>query len=148
MSLFRDDAWRPCSARRARASATPAPVGGPLASGVAAVVIAVAVAYLTGLSAPAVAAIAFVVGVGAAVAARRTLVSLVAGAGMRLARPYHPGEPVRLYVPSLRSVVDAEVVRVGPANTTLMVAGDGGGLVVVANSRMLRAGPEETSMQA
>lgn len=74
----------------------------------------------------------------AAVATRHTLGALVAGAGTRVARPYGPGERIRLHVPSLGEVVDAEVVRVGLANTTLMTSG---GLVVVPNNRMLRTGP-------
>jgi hypothetical protein len=139
MSLLRDDAWRPCAARRARASSTPARVGVPLGASIAAVVLSIAVTNLAGLSGAMVAIVAGAVAVGAGVAARRTLGSLAAGAGLLLARPYYPGERVRLYVPSLRSVVDAEIVRVGPANTTLMTSG---GLVVVPNGRMLRGDPE------
>ena len=80
-----------------------------------------------------------VIGVVVAVAARRTVSSLVAGAGLRLVRPYVPGEHVRVFVPALRSVQDAEIVRVGPANTTLMTRD---GLVLVPNALMLRGAPE------
>lgn len=139
MSLLRDDARRTCSARRARASSTPAPVSVPLGASTAAVILSVAATHLVGLSAPVVAVIAVAVGLAAAIAAHRTLGSLAAGAGLLLVRPYHPGERVRLYVPSLHSVAEAEVVRVGPANTTLMTSD---GLVVVPNSRMLRGDPE------
>lgn len=103
-------------------------------------ILAIAGAVLIGLSAPAVVAIAITVALAAALAAHRTVSSLAAGAGMRLARPYGPGEQVHLYVPALHSVADAEIVRVGPANTTLLTRR---GLVVVPNSRMLRTGPEQ-----
>lgn len=101
--------------------------------------VAVVVARLIGLPTAATTSIAIAVAVVAALVAHRTVGSLVAGAGMRLARPYCPGEQVRVYVPALRSVVDAEIVRVGPANTTLMTSG---GLTVVPNSTMLRVAPE------
>ena len=142
MSLIRDDARRHYADRRARASASPAPVLGPLASATAAVLLAVGVAVLVGLSDELVTLVAVAVTLVAAVVSRRTVESLVAGAGMRLARPYCPGEQVRLFVPTLQSVVDAEIVRVGPANTTLMVSG---GLLVVPNSRMLKGSPEHPS---
>jgi hypothetical protein len=140
MSLLRDDAGRTASsARRARASSTPARVGVPLAASSAAVILSVAVTNLAGVAAPAIVGIAIVVALGAAVAARRTLGSLAAGAGLLLVRPYYRGEQVRLYVPTLDSVVDAEVVRVGPANTTLKTSHR---LVVVPNSWMLRGDPK------
>lgn len=140
MKGLRDDAWPGCAARRARASSTPAPVTVPLATSSAVLVIAIALALLVGLPAAVVTAIAVAVAVAAAGTAHRTFGSLVAGAGMRLARPYAPGEQVRLYAPALCSVVDAEVVRAGPANTTLMTSG---GLVLVANKLMLRDAPEQ-----
>jgi hypothetical protein len=148
MSLIRDDARRQCADRRARASASPTPVLGPLVSAGFAVLLSVGVTLALGLPADLVVLVAAAVTLVAAVLGRRTLASLVAGAGMRLAQPYCPGEQVRLFVPTLHSVVDAEIVRVGPANTTLMVAGgpDGaGGLVVVPNSRMLKGSPEHPS---
>ena len=82
------------------------------------------------------------IGVVVAIAARRTVGSLMAGAGLRVVRPYGPGEHVRVYVPALRSVQDAEIVRVGPANTTLMTRD---GLVVVPNALMLRGAPGQRS---
>jgi small-conductance mechanosensitive channel len=80
----------------------------------------------------------------AALAVRRTISSLAVGAGILLAQPYRPGDRVLVYVPTLCRTVDAEVVRVGAANTTLLVrdvAGPPGGvdsLVVVPNNRMVR----------
>lgn len=100
--------------------------------------VCVAVADLLGLSAAAVAAVGLASAALAGAVIRHTLGALVAGAGIRVARPYSPGERLRLHVPSLGEVVEAEVVRVGPANTTLMTSG---GLVVVPNNRMLRTGP-------
>ena len=66
---------------------------------------------------------------------RRSFGSLVAGAGIRVAQPYVPGEQVRLFIPSRAAVEVAEVVRVGPANTTLATED---GLVLVPNAVMLR----------
>lgn len=145
MSHRRYDAARARSTRRVRLSATPARVSAPLASGFAAIVIAIAVGNVFGLSAGIIAAGAAVVALAAGVAARRTLASLAAGAGLLIAQPYCPGEQVRVYVPSLGSVVDAEIVRVGIANTTLLVregGGANGALVVVANGLMLRPAPD------
>ncbi|HEV7205770.1 MAG TPA: hypothetical protein VGN18_14265 [Jatrophihabitans sp.] len=142
MSLIRDDARRHCADRRARASARPTPVLAPLTSAVVAVLLSVAVTLVLGLPDDLVVLVGGGVALVAAVLGRRTVESLVAGAGMRLAQPYSPGEQVRLFVPTLHSVVDAEIVRVGPANTTLMVAG---GLLVVPNSRMLKGAPEHPS---
>lgn len=95
------------------------------------------------LGLPAAAIVGVVLGVTllAAVAARRTLASLLAGAGIRVAQPYEPGEQIRVFVPSLASVQDAEVVRVGPANTVLLTEH---GVVLVPNARMLR-GADHTS---
>ncbi len=99
----------------------------------------VAVGTSLGVPILALLVVAVVIGVLVAVAARRTVSSLVAGAGLRLVRPYQPGEHVRVFVPALRSVHDAEIVRVGPANTTLMTRD---GLVLVPNALMLRGAPE------
>lgn len=70
---------------------------------------------------------------------RVSFADLAAGLVLLLARPYAPGEQIRIYVPCLHDVVDAEVVRIGWATTSLATAT---GLVTVANTRMLRASPE------
>lgn len=137
MSLLRNDIRQLCTDRRERAASPPARVAVPLLSGVVAVVASGWLAAWLALPAPAVAAVIAVTGVVAVVAARGTLGSLAAGAGLLLARPYEPGEHVRVHVPCLDRVVEAEVVRVGAANTTLMTAT---GLVLVPNSVILRGG--------
>jgi hypothetical protein len=90
---------------------------------------------LLGLPAAAVVGVVLGITLLAAVAARRMLGSLLAGAGIRVAQPYEPGEQIRVFVPSLDSVQDAEIVRVGPANTVLLTEQ---GIVLVPNAHMLR----------
>jgi hypothetical protein len=122
-----------------RASVTRARVLVPMAVGAVVEAVAIAAAALVGLSAVGIVLLAIGIAVVGAVIERQTVASLVAGAGIRVARPYAAGEQVRLFVPSLSSVEDAEVVRVGAANTTLLTSR---GLVVVSNSRMLRGSPD------
>ncbi len=92
---------------------------------------------LLGLPFPAIVGVVVVLVAVSGFACRRTVGSLVAGAGLRVAQPFEPGEQIRVYIPSLDSVQDAEIVRVGPANTTLATAG---GIVLVPNADMLRGG--------
>ncbi|HET6876195.1 MAG TPA: hypothetical protein VFH38_01560 [Jatrophihabitans sp.] len=139
MSLLRDDSHQLSAGRQGRAAATPARVTLPLLAGAAAVVVSGWIATWLGLPPPALLAVILVTAVCAVVAARRTVSSLAAGAGLLLARPYSPGEQVRVYVPCLDGVVEAEVVRVGAANTTLMTST---GLVVLPNNLMLRGAPQ------
>lgn len=142
MAIHLERVQRACDERRTRAFVAPARVWPPVAVG-AALQLAAAVAGLSlGLSVTVVLAVDVVIGVLVAVVARRTVSSLVAGAGLRVVRPYLPGEHVRVYVPALRSVQDAEIVRVGPANTALMTHD---GLVLVPNSVMLRGAPQRRS---
>ena len=135
MLTCRDELLRRGPQRRSRAHASPARVVGPLLISTLVQFAAVAVAVLAGLPVLAILLVVAVVAVGTAVASRRTLTSLVAGAGIRVAQPYEPGEQIRVFVPSLNSVQDAEIVRVGAANTTLMTAS---GIVLVPNAQMLR----------
>lgn len=130
MDLIRTDARG-----RERARSTPARVVLPLVLAGTAQIALVLACVALGLSAVTVAGCAIVLAAVSTVIHRRTVGSLVAGAGLRVARPYVPGEQVRLFVPASDAVVTAEVVRVGPANTTLMT---GDGLVLVPNARMLR----------
>jgi small-conductance mechanosensitive channel len=139
MSLLRDDIRQLCTDRQGRAEMPPARVALPLLSGTVAVVVSGWFAAWLALPPSVVAAVIAVTAVAAVVAVRDTLSSLAAGAGLLLARPYSPGEHVRVYVPCLDRVVEAEVVRVGAANTTLMTAT---GLVVLPNSVMLRGAPQ------
>jgi small-conductance mechanosensitive channel len=123
----------------------PAHVGVPLLLCVLAIGGTGLAAVAVGLPTAAVVGVVAVVTVLAALAAHRTVSSLAVGAGVLLAQPYRAGDEVRAYVPSLRRTVEAEVVRVGAANTTLLVRDVDGpetaidSLVVVPNNQMLRA---------
>ena len=144
-ALLRHDARPPCHKHRERA-ALPAPVIAPLTAGAITVGGAGLAARRLGVSAFGVLLVMLVVAVVAALAVHRTISSLAVGAGILLAQPYRPGDRVRVYVPLLCRTVDAEVVRVGAANTTLLVRYTDGtpsgaaGLVAVPNNRMLRSG--------
>lgn len=132
----RDDARaRP----RERAFASPAPVAVPLAA--AAAVLALAVAGCIVFSLPLGDDLAIYVAavLAAAVIAHRTVLSLIAGLALALIRPYALGERVRLRSPAHGGVVDAEVVRIGAANTTLATEN---GLFVVANHLLLKGAPD------
>jgi uncharacterized membrane protein len=87
-----------------------------------------------------------VVGIAAAVAAvaiaHRTLFSLFAGLALAVIRPYAPGETLRLHLPEHGGDVEAVVVRIGPANTTL---GAESGLLVVPNHRLLKDPPQQAA---
>jgi len=150
----RKDLGRTRRERRARVSGMPAHVALPLTVAVGLVLGSSVAADWLGLGTGGVAAVALVAAVVAAVITHRTVGSLAAGAGILLAQPYQPGEQVHVYVPSLGRTVDAEVVRIGAANTTLLVRhpDNTDGLVVVPNNRMLRPpvepGSAEKSKQA
>ncbi len=139
MTTCNDEQMRagaPCP-RQSPARSIHAPVVGPLVLSSAVQVAAVTTAVLVGL--PLLAVVGVVVAVAAltGVIWRRTISSLIAGAGLRVAQPYGPGEQIRVFVPALGAVEDAEIVRVGPANTTLQTAR---GVVRVPNADMLRGG--------
>lgn len=126
----------------------PAHVGAPLLLGLLAIGGTALAAVAVGLPTGGVVAVVALVTVLAALVAHRTVSSLAVGAGVLLAQPYRAGDQVRTYVPTLRRTVDAEVVRVGAANTTLLVRDvdppETGvencvdSLVVVPNNQMLR----------
>lgn len=143
--LLRLDGRRACHEHRERAAALPAHVVAPLTVAGVAVGGAGLAAHWLGLSAIGVLAVILLATILAALAVHRTISSLAVGAGVLLAQPYRPGDQVRVFVPALRRTVDAEVVRVGAANTTLLVRDADGGpdgvdrLVTVANNRMLRS---------
>jgi small-conductance mechanosensitive channel len=147
--LLHHDARRACRKHRQRIDALPAHVVAPLAVASGAVGGAALSAHWLGLPLLGVLAVVFVATMLAALAAHRAISSLAAGAGILLAQPYRPGDRVRVYVPALGDTVDAEVVRVGAANTTLLVRGVDGRshpgctgaerLILVPNNRMLRS---------
>jgi small-conductance mechanosensitive channel len=143
--LLRHDARRTCHEHRERVAALPAHVVAPLTLAALAVAGAGLTAHWLGVPAVGVLVVVLVVTTLAALTAHRTISSLAVGAGILLAQPYRPGDRIRAYLPALRRTVEAEVVRVGAANTTLLVRevdGAPGGvdsLVVVPNNRMLRS---------
>lgn len=144
MKVHRNDVRRPDAGRRPQPSVGAAPVSAAhaiavLLAGAVSVAVAATAAIMLGLSAALVLAIATAVGIFAAVVAHRTLSSFFAGLTLLLARPYNVGEQVRLYVPEVGAVSIAEVVHIGMVSTTL---GMMEGLLVVPNTRMLRAAPE------
>lgn len=124
------------------AATTPASAARVVVAGAVAVATALALTAVLGSGAVLTSVVTVAVGLVAAVLARRTFGSLVAGAALRLARPYSPGEQVRLYVPEVGEVAQAEVIKLGFVSTTL---GTRDGLLVVPNSRMLRVAPECTN---
>lgn len=129
--LLRDDARRTGSSGP---STAPAPVAVPLLAAILTLGVTAVVASLAGLPAWGVLAAVGVAGVVGGVLARRSLGSVASGVTLLIVRPYARGEQLRLYVPEQRGHVEAEIVRVGLANTTLAT---GDGLLVVPNSRLL-----------
>jgi small-conductance mechanosensitive channel len=127
-------------ARRERVSASPARVAAPLVVAVVTIAYAALASSLLGLSVWPVLAITAGVAIAGALVARRTTSSVLAGVALLLIRPYAPGERVRLNSPIDGLPVEAEVVRIGLANTTLST---GTGLLVVPNSRLLKGVPEQ-----
>lgn len=132
MSCVRGELRRSGASTRA-VRTSPARVAGPLLTGTAVVVLAFALAMVVGI--PPLPAVLFTVGVGvfAALAVHRTLGALAAGVALALARPYGPGEQIRIDLPEFGGLTEAEVVHVGAANTALRVDDR---LVVVANNRL------------
>jgi small-conductance mechanosensitive channel len=112
----------------------------PLLLAVAVIGSAALVSAALGLSLGAVLAVTAVVAVTGAVIAHRTVRSLSAGVALLLIRPYAPGERVRLHSAAHGGLVEAEVVRIGLANTTLATDT---GLLVVPNHRLLHGVPDK-----
>lgn len=142
------DARRACTARHERVSSSPAPLTMPLVAAVVVIGAAAVVSSVLGLALGLVLAITLGVALLGAFVAHRTVVSVLAGLILLVSRPYAPGERVLLPSPVDGAPIEAEVVRVGLANTTLATAA---GLLVVPNRRLLAAGPRvaaEKSMQA
>jgi small-conductance mechanosensitive channel len=137
---FRTDACRAYAAHRERVSTSPARLTRPLLAAVIGIGGAAVVSNALGYSFGAVLAITAVVTVAGAMVAHRSVSSIFAGLLLLLARPYAPGERVRLYSPRHARTIDAEIVRVGLANTTLCT---GTGLLLVPNARLLRGVPQQ-----
>jgi small-conductance mechanosensitive channel len=139
MRVLRDDARRagsasrPSSCRRTRPRSRRREA---IAAGAALVVVVAPIVLDLPLAVMLAAAV--LVAAAALVAVRDVLSNALAGIALLLARPYSPGERVRLYAPELRATVDAEVVRVGLVQTTLASPS---GVFVVPNTRLLRTPP-------
>jgi small-conductance mechanosensitive channel len=144
MQAIRADARRATLARREQAAASPARLTVPLLSAVVVIGAAALISVLLGLSLLAVLGVTLAVAVGGAAIAHRSLFNVLAGVTLLVVRPFAPGERVRLDGVPSRPELEAEIVRVGLANTTLCT---GTGLLVVPNSLMLGGSPK-TIMQA
>jgi small-conductance mechanosensitive channel len=139
MNKLREGQRSVWAVRRSRVSHRPVSVAAPTLAVSALVVVSTLLAGGLGLYAPDVVAVGVAAAVCGAVATRRALASLLAGVGLALVRPFSPGESVRVYVPDLDDVVDAEIVRIGIVNTTMATRA---GVLVMPNARMLRGAPE------
>jgi small-conductance mechanosensitive channel len=90
--------------------------------------LAAIVATLCGLPGFEVVLVAVLVAIAGGLLAHRAARRLVTGAVLVVARPFAPGDRVRVYVPELGRTADAELLRIGPLTTTLCT--DSGVLVV------------------
>ncbi len=138
MQELRADARRAGTARRECDSSTPAPVTLAMVCAVVGITAAALVSSELGLSMTLVLAVTAAVALLGAFVAHRTVGSVLAGLMLLIVRPYAPGERLRLQL-ACQGTVDAELVRIGLANTTLST---GTGLIVVPNSRLLRGAPQ------
>ena len=138
MHLLRADARRACAPggerpRSQRARATAPLVAAPVMIALTALfgaAIGLPVAFVLGLT--------VLVAVTGAVIAHRTVASVLAGAVLLLARPFAPGDRLRMYVPELGGVTEAVLLRIGLVTTTLCTSS---GVLVVANNQLLRVPP-------
>jgi small-conductance mechanosensitive channel len=144
MPELRADARRATVARRERAAASPVRLTVPILSAVVVIGAAALTSVLIGLPLLAVLGITLAVAVLGAVVAHRPMLNVLAGVTLLVVRPFSPGERVRLPATEDGGPLEAEILRVGLANTTLCT---GSGLLVVPNSRMLPGSPK-TIMQA
>jgi small-conductance mechanosensitive channel len=116
----------------------------PVVSAVVVIGAAALISALIGLPLFAVVGITLAVAVLGAVVAHRPVANVLAGITLLVVRPFSPGERVRLPATADGPPLDAEILRIGLANTTLCT---GSGLLVVPNNRMLHGSPK-TIMQA
>ena len=95
-------------------------------------------ATLSGLPAFGVLLVALAVAVIGGLVAHRAAGRLVTGAVLVVARPFAPGDRVRVYVAELGRLADAELLRIGPLTTTLCTDS---GVLVVPTGDLLRTPP-------
>lgn len=96
------------------------------------------VAVAAGLSARAVLLVSAAVALAGGVLAHRAVGRLFAGAVLLLARPFAPGDRLRLYVPELGRVVETQLLRIGLLTATLCTES---GVLRVPTGELLRVPP-------
>ena len=99
------------------------------------------IAILAGLPALTVLLVTAAVALGGALLAHRAVGRFFAGAVLLLARPFAPGDRLRVYVAELGGVTEAELLRVGLLTTTLCTDS---GVLVVPTGELLRVPPAAT----
>jgi small-conductance mechanosensitive channel len=124
--------------QRGRSFATPVPVKAPVLATASVVLITLVVTLATGVAASQAFIAAAAVFVVATLLAHRTVTSMLAGVALLVIRPYSEGERVRLAWPVAGGVLEAVIVHLGIANTTL--ASDAG-VLVISNNQLLRNPP-------
>lgn len=95
-------------------------------------------ATLAGLSALAVLLVSAAVALVGALLAHRAVGRFFAGLVLLLARPFAPGDRLRLYVPELGRVAETELLRIGLLTATLCTDS---GVLVVPTGELLRVPP-------
>lgn len=103
-------------------------------------VVAVSVSDL-GLSTAVASTLIVLATIVAGALARHSLAGVAVGAVLRLARPYADGERVRIWLPALDADVQAELVHIGVANTSLRTSV---GELLVPNTLLVQAPPHHT----
>jgi Mechanosensitive ion channel len=110
----------------------------PLLAAPLTVSLAAVLAAFAGLSSVGVVLVAVAVGLAGGVLAHRAVSRFFAGAVLLLARPFVPGDRLRVYVAELGGVTEAELVRVGLLTTTLCTDS---GVLIVPTGELLRVPP-------
>jgi small-conductance mechanosensitive channel len=135
-NLFEDRTVR--REQRGRDFATPVPVKVPVVATAVLVVLAVVAALTLGIAVTQALLVGLAALGTATLVAHRTVTSTLAGVALLVVRPYSEGERVRIAWPAQDGFLEAVVVHIGLANTTL--ASDTG-VLVIPNNRLLRNPP-------
>jgi small-conductance mechanosensitive channel len=137
MQLLRAEARRPCAGRR-EPDRTRA--GFPLLLAPVTIALTAVGATVVGLTPLGVLLVTALVAVAGALVAHRTVTNVLAGGLLVLARPFTPGDRLRLYVPELARIEEAQLMHIGVVTTTLCT---GSGVLVVPNAQLLRVPPAD-----
>jgi hypothetical protein len=138
MTQVRVRARQAVSADEAIAAAARIHIALPLIAAVLVISSTALVADLLGLPLLLIVAVTLVVAVLGALVERRAVSSICAGIGLLVIRPYAPGERLLLPSPVDGCLIEAEIVRIGLANTTLATST---GLLVAPNTHLLHGRP-------